>query len=112
MREASLALVVGADDTTGQLICLQKNYYAICAAHVALLAHDTGQQPARVASLYGALGSTIGLDRLRSISFRRIWWVCAALFPVPSLLLKKVKWAYLGRDQVFRYLTISKLNAE
>src|SRR5437763_1366989 len=44
--------------------------HLVSALDVALLAHDTGQQPARVASLYGALGSTIGLDRLRRLATR------------------------------------------
>jgi glutamate dehydrogenase len=38
------------------------------ALDVALLAHDTGAQPAKVAALYLALGRKLGLDRLRALA--------------------------------------------
>jgi glutamate dehydrogenase len=38
------------------------------ALDVALLAHDTGVAPDKVAPLYFALGETLGLDRLRSLA--------------------------------------------
>jgi glutamate dehydrogenase len=38
------------------------------ALDVALLARETGRAPGQVASLYAALGSAIGLDRLRSLA--------------------------------------------
>ena len=40
------------------------------ALDVALLAHDTGKDAARVASLYFALGEKLGLDRLRNLAGR------------------------------------------
>jgi len=38
------------------------------ALDVALLAHDTGSQPDKVAPLYFALGEALGLDRLRALA--------------------------------------------
>src|SRR6185295_15997709 len=38
------------------------------ALDVALLAHETGAPPARVAPLYFALGDALGLDRLRILA--------------------------------------------
>jgi glutamate dehydrogenase len=38
------------------------------ALDVALLAHDTGAEPAKVAALYLALGQKLGLDRLRALA--------------------------------------------
>ena len=40
------------------------------ALDVALLAHDTGKDAAKVAPLYFALGETLGLNRLRNLANR------------------------------------------
>jgi glutamate dehydrogenase len=44
--------------------------HLVSTLDVALLARNTGQEPAKVAPLYAALGSTIGLDRLRGLASR------------------------------------------
>ncbi len=42
--------------------------HLVAALDVALLARNTGKEPDKVAPLYAALGSTIGLDRLRVLA--------------------------------------------
>jgi glutamate dehydrogenase len=42
--------------------------HLVSALDVALLARDTGKDPGAVAPVYGALGQTLGLDRLRAMA--------------------------------------------
>jgi glutamate dehydrogenase len=66
-RIAELAKAGVPEDLARDLVLLTPLAMAL---DVALLAHDTGKDTARVAPLYFALGEKLGLDRLRNLAGR------------------------------------------